>query len=388
MRIAVVVRSLKIGGMERVAVNLSEAFDKAGHESHLIYFKAKGKKLSPSGAVKEHYFDLERTLKKTGIGFLLFILAKLLNGIFRGTFFLYNGLLLAPIFKYKLQKLEKSCGKFDLIIIRGHGTFELIWPYKDDRVIQMVESVFLRDKTKLDKLYIKSVYEGKHLAGVSLGVKEKILEVTSKFKIKPASVDLIYNPIDVQNITRYADKYSPEIDTPYILSVGRVTPNKNIPFLLRSYAIAKERYQCTIPLVIIGDGHDMPQVKRTIKELHLQENVKLLGLLENPYPWMKQAALLTSTSKAEGFGMVIVESLICHTPVVTTKSRGGIRDIMVDELREYMVDFNEDAFACKIVQVSKERPHLEYEKYFKRFSSEVIVQEYLSYMQQKRVHSL
>lgn len=41
MRVAVVVRSLKIGGMERVAVNLSEAFADAGHESHLIYFKIK-----------------------------------------------------------------------------------------------------------------------------------------------------------------------------------------------------------------------------------------------------------------------------------------------------------------------------------------------------------
>ena len=34
MRVAVVVNCLKIGGMERVAVNLADAFSKAGHESH------------------------------------------------------------------------------------------------------------------------------------------------------------------------------------------------------------------------------------------------------------------------------------------------------------------------------------------------------------------
>ena len=58
MRVAVVVRSLKIGGMERVAVNLSEAFADAGHESHLIYFKDKNRVFTPKESVHFHHFDL------------------------------------------------------------------------------------------------------------------------------------------------------------------------------------------------------------------------------------------------------------------------------------------------------------------------------------------
>jgi len=173
MRVAVVVRSLKIGGMERVAVNLSEAFADTGHESHLIYFKDKNRVFTPKESVHFHHFDLSKLLKLTIVGAILGVFSKLLSGIFRGSFFFYNGLLLAPIFKYKLNRLEKEYGTFDLIIMRGHGTFELIWPIKDNRIIQMVESVFIRSSSSLDNFYIKCVYSGKNLGCVSSGVKEK-----------------------------------------------------------------------------------------------------------------------------------------------------------------------------------------------------------------------
>jgi len=386
MRVAVVVRSLKIGGMERVAVNLSEAFAAEGHESHLIYFKAKGKKLSPNDSVYLHHFNLENILKKSIIGLPFFLLAKLLNGIIRGSFFFYNGILLAPIFKYKLKQLESQYGKFDLIVIRGHGTFEMIWPYQDNRIIQMVESIFIRSKTALDKFYLRCVYNKKHLAGVSFGVKEKIEEVVKELNLHPKSVRVIYNPIDASTIKRQANAFEVEMREEYILSVSRITPNKNIPFLLRAYSIARKKYSLDLPLVLIGDGHDMYRVRQTIDDLDLKDNIKLLGLLQNPYPWIKNAELLTSTSKAEGFGMVIVEALILHTPVLTTKSKGGIKDIMRNRLNEYMIDFDEDLFAQKMVESIKKPLEIDYEEYVKPFSVRAIVQEYLSFVQQKKAH--
>ncbi|WP_294961850.1 glycosyltransferase [Sulfurimonas sp.] len=376
MRVAVVVRSLKVGGMERVAVNLSEAFADAGYESHLIYFKAKNRVLTPKQSVHFHYFNLSKLLNLTIIGAILGVFAKLLSGIFRGSFFFYNGLLLAPIFKYKLNKLEKVHGKFDLIIMRGHGTFELIWPIKDERIIQMVESVFIRHGSILDNFYIKCVYDGKNLGCVSSGVKEKVLEVLSKTRVSANSVELIHNPIDIELIREKSNAYKPDINKPYIISVGRITPNKNISFLLESYKYAKNYLSLTMPLVIVGNGHDMKNVKSKIIELNLEKNVKLLGILENPYPWIKNAEILTSTSKAEGFGMVLIEALSCKTKVITTKSIGGVKDIMLDDLEKYMIDFSEEKFANKICEVIEESKVLDFDKYINRFSSQSIVKRY------------
>jgi glycosyltransferase involved in cell wall biosynthesis len=376
MRVAVVVRSLKIGGMERVAVNLSEAFADAGDEAHLIYFKDKKRAFTPKESVHFHHFNLDKTLNLTIIGAVLGILAKLLNGIFRNTYFIYSGLLFAPIFWFKLKNLEKKFGKFDLIIMRGHGTFELIWPLKDDRVVQMVESVFIKHGSKLDNFYIKCVYEGKNLAGVSSGVKEKIEEVLKITSVKARSVNVVNNPLDIDVIKNKANEYEPDLEGKYIVSVGRVTPNKNISFLLESYKYAREFLGLTLPLVIIGDGHDMQNIKAKVQALELGLHVRFLGLLHNPYPWMKHASLLTSTSFAEGFGMVLIEALCCHTKVLSTNSRGGVKDIMRDELETYLVDFDTKDFAHKMLEVLNEEKSWNFEKLIDRFSSEAIVAKY------------
>jgi glycosyltransferase involved in cell wall biosynthesis len=376
MRVAIIVRSLKIGGMERVAVNLSEAFANAGDESHLIYFKEKKRAFAPNKNVYFHHFNLDKALDLTVIGFFLRVSAKLLNGIFRGTYFIFSGLLMAPVFAYKLKKLEQQYGKFDLIIMRGHGTFELIWAFKDDRVVQMVESVFIKHGGVLNNFYIKCVYSGKNLAGVSSDVVKKIEEVLELTSVKAKSLNIVHNPLDMEKIKQKSTQYKPDINEKYIISVGRVTPNKNILFLLHSYKYARDNLGLTIPLVLVGDGHDMQNIKAKIEELDLKSYVKILGLLENPYPWMKNASLLTSTSKAEGFGMVLIEALACHTKILSTKSIGGVKDIMVDELEKYLVDFKIEDFAKRIVETLNEEAKYNFDKYIEPFLSKSIVTEY------------
>lgn len=376
MRVAVIVRSLKIGGMERVAVNLSEAFADAGDESHLIYFRDKKRAFTPKENVHFHHFNMDKTLNFTVIGSFLKIIAKLFNGIFRGSYFIYSGLLFAPIFKYQLYKLEKAYGKFDLIIMRGHGTFELIWPVKDDRVVQMIESVFIKHGTPLTNFYIRCIYKDKKLAGVSSGVVEKIKEVLKLTQVKAKSVTTIYNPLDIKNIQTKSLAYRPDINEDYIVSVCRITPNKNIPFLLESYKYAREELGLKEILVLVGEGNDMKNVKAKIRELKLESFVKILGLLENPYPWMKNAKLLTLTSKAEGFGMVLVEALACETKIISTKAEGGVKDIMCDELEEYLVDFNTKEFGKKIFDTIHENKKWDFYKFTTKFQASSIVNRY------------
>ena len=376
MRIAVVVRSLKIGGMERVAVNLSEAFADAGDESHLIYFKDKKRAFTPKESVHFHHFNLDRIVDITLIGFFLKIVAKLLNGIFRGTYFIYSGVLFSVAFKYKLKQLENKYGKFDLIILRGHGTFELIWPIKDDRMVQMIESVFIKHGTVVNDFYIKCLYTDKNLAGVSSGVEKKIKEVLSQTSVHAKSVNVVNNPLDILSIKEKANAYKPDISEKYIVSVGRITPNKNISFLLQSYKYAREQLGLQLPLVLIGDGHDMSNIKKQIQNLDLERFVTILGLLENPYPWIKNAELFTLTSKAEGLPTVVLEALACETKIVSTKSQGGIRDIMYDELENYLVDFSVEMFAQKIIDTINEEYIWDFEKFTKKFEPASIVKRY------------
>jgi len=377
LRIAIVVRSLKIGGMERVAVNLAESFLENEHEAHLIYFKNKNKAFSPNKGVKLHHFDLEKGLQLTIIGIFLHIFSKWFNILFRRTYFFWQGLFLAPVFKYKLWRLERTYGKFDLIIIRGHGTFEFTWPLRDKRIVQMIESMFIQTSNKLARFNIKCLYTNKHLACVSSGVEEEVHKVLNKLNIKTRSVNVITNPIDINSIKKSSKEFIPNISEKYIVNVGRLEHNKNQPLLIDAYHYAKNHLNLKHKLVLIGDGNYRKRIEEQIKDLNLENDIILLGFLSNPYPWLKYADLFAFTSHAEGLGYVLLEALACETKVISTNGRGGIKDVMKDELSIYLSNFDKVEFAQKMMLALNDDKKINFEAALEDFSPKNIINKYI-----------
>lgn len=68
----------------------------------------------------------------------------------------------------------------------------------------------------------------------------------------------------------------------------------------------------------IGAGAQRNDIERQISLLGLQDEVRLLGMKTNPYPYMVQADVYVQTSRHEGFGMTIAEAKILGIPVVST----------------------------------------------------------------------
>lgn len=83
-------------------------------------------------------------------------------------------------------------------------------------------------------------------------------------------------------------------------------------------------------LYIIGEGPSRPKLEEKIKELQLENDCLLLGYRENPYPFMKAAKLFIHTANFEGLGMVLIESMICGTPVVAMDCPTGPSEILGD----------------------------------------------------------
>lgn len=68
----------------------------------------------------------------------------------------------------------------------------------------------------------------------------------------------------------------------------------------------------------IGEGPEKGYIKEMISSCELQDEVILLGLKTNPYPYMAQADVYVQTSRHEGFGMTIAEAKILGLPIVST----------------------------------------------------------------------
>ena len=59
-------------------------------------------------------------------------------------------------------------------------------------------------------------------------------------------------------------------------------------------------------------------LEKFIAENQLEENVKILGFTDNPYPYIKHSVATVLTSLSEGFSLALVESVMLNTPILST----------------------------------------------------------------------
>ena len=378
MKVAVVVRSLKIGGMERVAISLAKAFQDAGHESHLIYFKQKKEHYQTGDLKNIHFWNFDTFLLKTGVGFVYELLIRILNIFVRKSYPLTKGFVTSFIFKHKLKKLEKK-RKFDLIIIRGQGTFEFLWFGQDNRYVQVCENILYPDEEMdfLRRKYAKALYHNKNIACVSDGVLQSFKDLEGMIGIKAKKAVKITNPIDVANTKKLSKAYLPDVDMPYIVNVGRLSPVKQLPLLVDAYAYIKNKYGIKHKLVLVGQGHDEQNIRQKIDKLQLKNDVLLVGVQTNPYPWIANAELFVLSSQHEGLGMVILEALACETNIVVTNSIGGVQDIMQNELKYFLCEQTVESLGEKMYSELENPSYIDFDKHLYPFLPTTIIHEYM-----------
>lgn len=89
-----------------------------------------------------------------------------------------------------------------------------------------------------------------------------------------------------------------------------------------------------VTAVIVGDGDMRPDYQRIAHELEISHRVRFAGRVsDEELPLHYQAAdvtVLPSTTMGEAFGLVLVESMACGTPVIAT-NLPGVRDVVNPE---------------------------------------------------------
>lgn len=114
----------------------------------------------------------------------------------------------------------------------------------------------------------------------------------------------------------------------FVLYVGDVNWNKNLEGLIKAIKIVR------IPLVMVGGAltnPNLPQTKninKLIKKLHLEKQVFKTGFVEDEdlAAIYNLATLTVLPSYYEGFGLPVLESMACGTPVVCSKA-GSLSEI-------------------------------------------------------------
>ena len=159
-------------------------------------------------------------------------------------------------------------------------------------------------------------------------MRDEFVEILGMDKTK---VELVYNPINLEIIRKKAEdvnpKYGNYLKEDYFLQVSRLTQQKQPEHLVDIYYKLKQR-GIKKKLYFIGNGEKVKLIRQKIKEYNLEDDKILLGQIENPYPFFKNAKLFLHTAKYEGLPTVLLESLAFGTPVVAYDCPTGPKDIL------------------------------------------------------------
>lgn len=144
-------------------------------------------------------------------------------------------------------------------------------------------------------------------------------------------VSIIYNPLDLERIDARSragvdHPWAAQRSPPVVLSVGSLTPVKDFATLIRAFAAVRATRSAR--LVILGEGPQRANLASLIQELRLGDDVQLPGFSDNPYAWMRRAAVFVSSSLTEGCPNALMEALACGTPVVSTNGPGGSAELL------------------------------------------------------------
>lgn len=173
------------------------------------------------------------------------------------------------------------------------------------------------------KWLIRSLYgRASHVITVSQGVADDLMALG----LRGDGLTAIPNPIDADRIRVLSEDDSPRPVKPYLITVGRMTPQKDQATLLKAFAASKA--SATHDLVLVGGGPEWENLKALTNSLGIAEKVRFTGPLENPYPVMARASLLVLSSRWEGYPNVLLEAISLGVPVVSTDCRSGPAELL------------------------------------------------------------
>jgi len=210
-------------------------------------------------------------------------------------------------------------------------------------------------------------------------------DLTENFGIRPEIMTVIHNPLDLAQIKSLAQEPVREHSwfhegVPIFLFVGRLTPQKGLPYLLQAmtFVCQREPARC----VIVGDGPQRQELEKLAHQLQISDSVAFLGQQNNPFKFMRRATSFVLPSVVEGMPYVIAEAMACGCPVIATDCAPGVRELLGESQRGLLVPPKDPTTLAeamlKILQGAEFRERLSHSglEFVKRFSAEKVAAEY------------
>lgn len=193
------------------------------------------------------------------------------------------------------------------------------------------------------------------IIAVSQNQEERLRRFCPQYADKMMTIE---NITDVEGIIARSQESIPE-SIPQgqynIVTCGRIAKEKGMDIAAEACAKLVAAGFEHIHWWIVGGGPAEAEVREKIAQLGMEQYVTMLGMQENPYPYIAKADLYVQPSRVESFGLTIAEALILGQYVVSTDTDGA-REILTDPTMGRICSVNAESLAQEILTVLQEKP--------------------------------
>jgi glycosyltransferase involved in cell wall biosynthesis len=194
------------------------------------------------------------------------------------------------------------------------------------------------------KLLLGNILHG--ASRVIVPTKDYVDLIKQKYVIPEEKIVIIPSGVDISKFKQSAIKHS---GSHKLLFVGRLSIQKNIPLLIKSFKKVVDNGNDKITLDIVGNGEEKDAIVKLIKKEGLEGKITLHGSLngEKLYQMYADSDIFILTSQAESFGIVLLEAMASGLPIITSDIP-GIRNVVENGKTGLLVSPTEEDFTKAI----------------------------------------
>ena len=361
-KILFIMNNLNCGGAEKALVSLLKTIDYSKYEVDLLLFKQEGiflKQVPKQVNILPEpfgykYYDMSvinATIELTKNG-------KILDAIRRlRAFFIYKsekdtyrcGQKVWPYISKMFGKLDK---KYDVAIgyLENNPIYYCIDNVYADKKIGFIHNDY--DKLGLNPIGDRAYFNKlDNIVTVSEECAEVLKQRFPEYKEK---VRVMYNIVSPSIINDMA-KEKIELNNAEInlVTIGRLNYQKGYDMAIEACKkLIEKGYD--IKWNILGEGKERVNLENLIKKYNLEDRFILLGIRENPYPYILNADIYVQTSRFEGKSIAIDEAKILNKPILVTNF-STVKDQISDGKEGSIVEMNVDSIVIGLETLIKDK---------------------------------
>lgn len=344
--------SLGAGGAEKCLVNLLNEFDYESYDVDLLLLNKTGifLKLLPSEVkVITLQEDFSIFSKNILIAVSTFLLKGRINLAYsRILFSLKNRFIKnsGMAEQYSWNDLKKVIPKIDNNYDVAIGFLEKTSLYLTIECVVANQKIgFVNNDYEM--LHLDSKFDAPFFSKLDylFTVSESCEEVLKKvFPSLTSKIKMMYNIISEKAILNLANEENDGLDKGLnLVTLGRLSHQKGLDMAIKACSILKKK-GFDFKWYILGEGKDRNDLEHMIVAYDVADYFILLGVKENPYPYINNATVYVQPSRFEGKSLAIDEAKILHKPILVTNFPSA-KDQIVHQENGIIVSLDAESIA-------------------------------------------